>query len=291
MTRGLWEKFPSRLKTVDEAPEPLRGAMLASLKPDDEIHLLVFGPASKHLETFSPATLLAILEREWILVAGTEQLPVEMRRCEFDDTLLVEQTSVLLMGKLRFDFVAEGRAQTVAIHFNTTTEGLYQEAAQLVLNGMDDVSEITPDDGTEFRAAFKSLPLKFYNAVMEFLPMGQRLIGFVHWPAVLGRKLKIFRQELAPEAVLILTGRDLVFIAEEKSWSWIRPGRIQKYGNVVTYCPLSRLKSIGLSKHDSLETIDVDISAGKTGERLKINFPDESKADVSAFLELALRHQ
>jgi hypothetical protein len=291
MKRGLWERFAAKLKTLDDVPEPLFGAARGALQPDDKIRLLVFGPAQKVLGEISTASLLMILDEEWIVVTGTEEIKTEVFHCAFADTLLVEITNILLYGKLRIDFVAEGRAQTVAIQFNTVMEGLYQEAVQFLLNGMDNISEITPCDSKELYAALNSLPLKFCNAIVEFMPMGQRVLGLVHWPAVLGRKLKIFRHELSPEAVLVLTERELLFISEEKTWSWVRPDRVQKYGSIVTHCPLSRVEAVELSEHDSLDTVDVEIRTHEAGEKLKIDFPREQKAKVSAFMELALKHQ
>ena len=291
MKRKLWERFAAKLKTVDETPEPLYSAALTVIKPDDKPRLMAFGPAQNVLGNNLPATLLVILDEKWIVVTGAEKIKTGVYSCTFADTLLVEITRILPHGKLRIDFVSKCRAQSIAIEFNTVMEGLYQEAVQFLLNGMDNVSEIVPCDSRKLYAALDSLPLKFCNAVVEFIPMGQRVLGLVHWPAVLGRKLKIFRRELSPEAVLVLTERELLFISEEKAWSWIRPDRVQKYGSIVTHCPLSRVEAVELSEHESLDTIDVEIRANEAGEKLKIDFPREQKAKVSAFIELALKRQ
>ena len=291
MKPELWERFARRLKTVDETPEPLRALALAALKPDDQIRLLVFGPAQRVLDNISPATLLAIFENEWLVVVGSKEIKPEVSRCAFADTLLVEFTNILLHGQLRIDYVADGRAQTVTVQFNTVTEGLYQEAVQLLLNGMDGILEITPCDSQALHHSLESLPMKFFNAMAQFIPMGQRVLALVHWPAVLGRKLRIFRRELAPEAVLALTDRELLFISEEKTCSWGRPDRVQKYGSIVTHCPLSRVAAIQINEHDLLDTIDVEIRVGQEGEKLKIEFPHEQKAEVVAFLALAIKHQ
>jgi hypothetical protein len=277
MKAELWERFASRLKTVDETPEPLRAAAFAALKPDDEIRLLVFGPAQKVLGNISPATLLEILENEWLVVTGTEEITPELFRCAFADTLLVEITNIQLHGKLRLDFVAGGRAQTVVLEFNTVMEGLYQEAVQLLLNGMDGISEITPCDSKKLHHSLESLPMKFFNATAQFIPMRQRVLALVHWPAVLGEKRLCWRHEITPEAMLALTDRELLFISEEKTSSWARPDRVPKYGSIVTHCPLSRVAAVQMSEHDLLDTIDVEIRVRGAGEKLKIDFPHEQK--------------
>lgn len=291
MKRDFWDRFASKLKSLEEAPEPLRGAVAAAIKSEDAVRLLVFGPAYKGGGQRLPASLLAVLDAEWVLATGTDTTEPTVARARFADTLLVEMTNILLYGKLRLDFAAHGRAQSVAIHFNTVMEGLFQEVVQRVLNGMDGVESVEPFDSRELYPALESLPLKFCNAVLEFIPMGQRVLDLVHWPAVLGRKLKILRHELAPEAMLALTERELLFISEEKTWSWIRPGRVQKYGSVVTHCPLSRIADIQLSEHDQLDTLDVEVRVRAGGEKLKIDFPREQKAKVSAFLEELMKQQ
>lgn len=291
MKRDFWDRFASKLKTVDEAPEPLHGALLAALKPGESARLLVFGPAHKGSGRRLPASLLALLDAEWVLVTGAVDTEPVIVRARFAETLLVELTNILLYGKLRMDSVADARAQSVAIYFNTVMEGLFQEVVQMVLNGMDGVDFVEPFDARELYPAIESLPLKFCNAVLSFIPMGQRVLEVVHWPAVLGRRLKLLRHELAPEAMLALTDRELLFISEEKTWTWIRPGRVQKYGSIVTHCPLSRVGKVQLNEHDHLDTLDIEIRVREGGEKLKIDFPHDQKAQVAAFVERVMQQR
>ncbi|MGH7980036.1 MAG: hypothetical protein ACREE6_11735 [Limisphaerales bacterium] len=290
MKRELYDRFASKLDSAQDAPEPLDSAMLAALKPDDEVRLLIFGPAYKAVRKTMPATLLAILAHEWIVVTGPEEHLAQVYRCEFADILLVEVTHILLHGMLKIDFVIEGRAETVAISFNTVMEGLYQEATQMLLNGIDQISEITPYGSKEQYPVLEPLPLKFYNAIVEFIPMGQRVLGFVHWQPVFGRKLKMFRHELTPEAVLVLTDRELLFVSEEKTWSWVQTERVEKYGCIATHCPLSRVSTFQLNEHDTLDTIDITVQTPKGGEKLKIEFPGEQKPELTSFMEKVLEH-
>jgi hypothetical protein len=291
MRRDFWDRHASRLKTVDDAPEPLRTVMLAALKAEDSAQFLVFGPAEMTGGERSAATLLAVLNHGWVVVRGTKQTEPVLTRCEFANTLLVEITSILLYGRMRIDFVKNGRVDSVAIHFNTVMEGLYHEASEMVLNGMDGIFDNEPRQRGESDQALNLLPLKFCNAMSEFVPMGQRVLSLVHWPAVLGRRLRLLQQELAPEAVLALTDRELLFISEEKSWFWVRTDRVQKYGNVVTHCPLSRVGMLQLSEHASLATIDVEIRTGQTGEKIKIDFPPDHVPEVVAFVEKATKQR
>jgi hypothetical protein len=287
MMHTVGDRFASKLASVDEAPEPLRNALAAALNPDDIPRLLVFAPANRIINKQSPATLLAVLDSGWVVVSGTEETQPSAAHCNFANTLLVELTSILLYGRLRIDFGLNGRAQSTTAQFNTVTEGLYQEATQIILNRMDRVSAIVPCDSNELYPALGSLPLNFGNALMKFLPMGQRVLDVVHWPSVVGRRSRWRRQELAPAAALALTDRELLLVSEEKSWSWLLPGRTGKYGNIATHIPLSRIERLQLSEHEQMNTIDIESRTPQGGEKLKINFPGVQTTEVAAFLERA----
>jgi hypothetical protein len=283
----LWNRagFAAELRSVDDAPEPLRAAMLEELNPHDVIEMLIFGPAQRTIGKASPASLLAILQHEWVIAVFGENVALQVYRCEFGDTLLVELTEVFLYGRLRLDFVKNRRVQSVAVMFNTVMADLYWKAVQILLSGAsgDSHTDLTEKGGAG--AALKSLPLKFHNGVLRYLPAGREVRGFVHWPPTWGRQLWIFRRELAVEGVLVLTNRELLFISEEKDWSRDKYRNL-KYGYVVTYCPLARVEALRLTTSNSLGALDIDICTRQLGGRLKIEFPRERRITVSAFVEL-----
>ena len=288
MNRGSWDRvaFAAKLRSVDETPEPLRSAMLEAIKPQDAIRWLIYGPTQKVVGKVSPASLLAILEHEWIVVVGGENAEPEVHRCQFADTLLVEIIDILLYGRLRLDFVKDGRTRSVAVEFNTVMDQLYQEAVEILLGGMDGVCQAVLDESGKIYDVIKVLPLKFQNGILRYLPAGQRVLEFVHWPTVLSRKLKVFWRELAPECVLVLTNSQLLSISEEKAWWRSKSKGGSKYGYVVTYYPLSRVEAIRLTDHNSFCAIDVDLRARQFGEKVQIGFPCELKAAMAAFMEL-----
>lgn len=74
----LWDStgFAAKLNEVDEAPEPLRGALTRVLGSNDNIRCLIFGPMKRVNGKVSPASLLAILNHEWVIaVCGEDALP------------------------------------------------------------------------------------------------------------------------------------------------------------------------------------------------------------------------
>jgi hypothetical protein len=81
----LWDRigFAAKLKNVEEAPEPLRGVMAAALRPHDRMRWLIFGPTQRTVGAASPASLFAILEREWLVVVCGEDVEPRVYRCEF----------------------------------------------------------------------------------------------------------------------------------------------------------------------------------------------------------------
>ncbi len=284
---SLSDRFHSKLASMDQVPEPLRKAMRRRLLPGCATRLILFGPASRVFGKRSPATLLIITDKGWLMASDTEDDQVAVTQCDFENTMLVELTAILLRGQLKIDFAVQGHAQFVTAEFNTVMEEYYLEAAQMLLDGMDGIATAALSEADNNCGVRESLPLKLQNAILHFQPVGQRLLELVRWPAVFGGKHRWLQREIVPESLLALTNRELLFISEEKSSAWIREKQQAKYGNIVTHCPLSRLTNVKLSEHDLLDTLDLGLSVAQGGEKLKIPFPRDQKADVSALVEKA----
>jgi hypothetical protein len=285
MKAEMWERFASKLTTPDDAPEPHRTAFLNIVQADDVIRLLVFGPANKTLGQIAPATLLAVTDKGWILVSGTDEEFVTSIRCNFSDTLLLELTVVLLLGRLKIDFSSEGGQQSAVIAFNTVMLHFYQEAIWLLLDGMEGITASVPVEDKQAAAVVGSLPMKFQHAVLEFKPASQHVMRVMNWLAVFGGRLLWFQQELSPEAMLVLTERELICISEEKAWSWLREGRVSKYGNIITYSPLARLASHCIQTNDRLMKLNLEIGTQRGGKTVTVEFPHEQKDKVESFMK------
>jgi len=284
-------EFAARLHSIDEAPEPLRGAVTRALGSDDNIRCLIFGPIQKVIGKVSPASLLAILDHEWIIAVCGEDTQLEVHRRSFAATLLAELTEVLLYGRLRLTFVEEGEARAVEIHFNTVMDWLYREALEFLLSRIGGSRQWAGNASGKSNAAFKVLPLKFRNGIHRYLPAGDNVRGFVHWPAALERRWLLFRRERLPQGVLVLTNTQLMLISEEKAWWRGKSSQNAKYGYVVTYCPLSRVANIQLGEHEAYPVVDVKMCASQFCAGFKIEVPHERKAAVKAFIKTIVSSQ
>jgi hypothetical protein len=288
MKKFLSDRFACRLSAVEEAPEPLRSAMVAALNGDQQVRLLLFSPASRTLDHCSPATLLAVLDGEWLLASGAEEIPPRLARAAFVDTLLVELTLILFYGRLRLDYSLEGVTRSAMIEFNAVMERLYREAAREVLDGMSGIRGTIPIEDGSLAGLVQGVPLRFWNAVHEFRPVSQRVLATRHWPAVTGGARRWFERELASEAMLVLTERELILISDEKTWSWLRVGRPNKYGDVVTYCPLSRLEGYRVRADDRLARLELELCVAGGGETVKVDFPPEQQRTIGDLMEQAM---
>jgi hypothetical protein len=209
-------------------------------------------------------------------------------RAAFADTLFVELTVVLLYGRLKLDYAVEGAARSVAIEFNTVKERLFREAARLVLDGMEGIHDTQPTEDSNLNALLQGVPGKFRGAVQDFRPLSQRVLGVPHWPAVTGGRWRWFERELAPEAMLVLTERELMLISEERSGSWLWTGRVNKYGNVLTYCPLSRLERFGIQDRESMRALELEIRAQSGSVHIQIVLPCKREPAAARLMEHAL---
>src|SRR5262245_9836181 len=130
-------RFPTKLNTVSDAPEPLRTALAENLPSGEPIRLLVHAPAFA-TEEKSPATVLAVTNNGWLLASETEGGGgATVEKSGFSDTLFLELKSVLLLGQLRISFAAVGKSYSVTITFETVEDEYYREAIDLILAGID----------------------------------------------------------------------------------------------------------------------------------------------------------
>jgi len=287
---GSFDRFARRLETVDETPEPFRSPLVSELSSEDSVQLLVFGPRSESFGDFSPGTVLAITSRRWIVVSEQQRGGVTVVSSNFANTLFVELTIVLLFGKLRIAFVADAKAQSVEMEFNTVMRRLYTQAAQLLLDKMD-TSLTTPHDNTspDTMGFLDPLPYKFRNAVPRFTPVGQQILTVEYWPALYGRKMRFFQYEVVPEGVLVLTDRELMLLSEEKTWSWTRIARQPKHGYIVTHCPLSRLADFWITEHDQLITLQLEMRVPNGCGPVGFDLSPEQRTAVVALMERAVQ--
>jgi len=291
MSVSVSDRFASSLKTVEEVPEPFRHTLLQHLSPQHRVRLLVWGPASKTIRSKSPATLLTVTNRGWIVVSETQNDNTAVAHSDFANTLLVELTSILLCGRLKIDYIAEDSVQFISIEFNTVMQRLYQEAVQQLLDGMDDISASVPVENRHTNSLFDMLPFKFRNAVLDFSPRSQMILSVMHLPAIFHERNRWIQHELNPQSVLVLTERELMLISEEEARSWLLSRRTNKYGSIVTYCPLSRLEGFGLGEHRQIGSLDLDIRPLQGDEKLRIHFPHKNKLGVSAFMERTMKQK
>jgi len=231
MSVSASDRFASNVKRLDELPEPFQSAVLQHLSPQHHIRLMVWGPASKTIRSKSPAAVLTVTNKDWIVVAEAQHENTAVARCDFANTLLIELTSILLYGRLKIDYVNEGRVEFISIDFNTVMERLYQEAIQLLIDEMNGVSlELSVED-KPLNPLFHALPLKFQNAVLEYKPGSRAILSVLHWSAVFRGNSRWIHHELTPEAILLLTERELMLISEDKARSWFGSRQTRKHAN------------------------------------------------------------
>lgn len=285
MIINFYERFPRQLNSPKELPEPLRAALLRALAPDDSLRLLIFGPAGKILDHNHAATVLALLDSEWLWVGCEKETSVpEVVRCSYADLLLVTFTAVLLRGRLEMDYASKGRAHHVRMEFNTVMDHLYRQALQHVLDGMDAVNTTPGAEKQHPDGKLHSLPLRLQSVVRHSIPEKQVLRSLVYWPATYNRRRGLLRRELSPAAALLLTNREILLVSEEKAWTRWHPEKVEKYGGTATHCPLSRLQHARISVHEPLDTLDLTIGNAKGVEKVKIEFPRGREDELREFI-------
>jgi hypothetical protein len=277
-------RFPMKLDTVSDAPEPFRGALEQSLPPGEPIRLLVHAPAFSSGEERSPATVLGVTKNGW-LVASDSEGGVTVDKSDFSDILFLELTSVLLLGQLRIFFAAQGKSNSVTIKFETVEDELYRDAIDLMLTGVDPALTGLAEKDRNEAPIFQSWPMKIRNEAQRYSPRGQRFLAGIHWAAIYGES----EQQHAPAGALLITERELVVIVEEKAFSAESSQEVlseeepkEIFGGIITFIPRVRLKDFHVSRQGGLGVLALQMRAAHGEEKLEIHFPSDDEKAVSA---------
>jgi hypothetical protein len=107
-------RFPTKLDSISDAPEPLRSPLVEGLSSEEP-------------------------GRGWFVASETEHGGATVEKSDFSETLFLELTSVLLSGQLKIHFATGGTSDFATINFDTVGEEFYREAIDLILAGIDPV--------------------------------------------------------------------------------------------------------------------------------------------------------
>ena len=179
-------RFPTKLNTVSDAPEPFRSALLQSFPSEEPLPLLVHAPAFTTADEKSAATVLAVTNDGWLLVSETEGGSAAVEKSNFSETLYLELKSILLLGQLRICFAAVDKSYSATIKFETVEDHFYREAIELILAGIDPALTGAVENGRSEDSTFEGWPMKIRNEAQRYWPKGQKFLAAIQWPAVFG---------------------------------------------------------------------------------------------------------
>lgn len=300
-------RFPTKLDTVSDAPEPLRSELVKSLSAKEPVRLLVHAPAFPTGDEKSPATLLAVTNNGWLVASETEDGGAALVKSDFNNTLFFELTSILLLGQLIISFSEVGQAHSVTINFERVEDEFYHEAIDLMLAGIDPARAAVAEKDRNETSMFEAWPMKFRNEAQRYWPRGQRLLAAIQWPAN--------QRQLAPAGALLMTERELVLISEGKKSSAelspgassaeesketpstpvppealnptetpAVPGNVYEFADIITFVPRVRLADFQVS-HQENGVLTLQLKASQGEEKLEITFPSDYENAVLKGME------
>jgi hypothetical protein len=236
--------------------------------------------------------VLAVTGAGWTCIERTPGGGVAVARCDFSGTISLELAEILLSGALRILYAEGTRARSVTLAFNTVRKPIYLEAFQLLLRGIIGIPPGAQADHGAVPPALDALPVKFRSSARSALLPGDRVCAVAHWPAATTDESRWFQHELAPEAALALGGHGLVLIAEERANGLLHVGRENKYGEVATFLPRSRLRDHRFIQNEGpLGALELSIGAFGATERLLIEFPSMCRATIQEVVGRAFREK
>jgi hypothetical protein len=280
-------RFPTKLDTVSDAPEPFRSVLVEGLPSGEPVRLLVHAPEFTTEDQRSPATVLAVTNHGWLVASETEEGGATLEKSDFSNTLFLELTSIFLFGQLKICFAAVSASYSVTMNFETVEDESYREAIDLILTGIDPaLSSVTAKDRSE-ASLFEAWPMKIRNEAQRFSPKGQRFLDAIQWPAIFGGH----KRQLVPHGALLITERELVAISEQKeasAESTLGGELKEKFGGIITFVPRVRLSDFHVSHQEGFDVLALELHAAHGGEKLEITFPSNEEAVVRKAMEQLL---
>jgi len=281
-------RFPTKLDAIQDAPEPLRKALLESFPSKESARFLVHAPLFSTADERSSATILAVTSAGWLVASENEAGGVRIQKSHFRDTLFVELTSILLWGQIKIHFITAGKSGIAVLRFDTVGEELYRDAIDLILDGIEQTLapsvEVESDRGSTLIS--ESWPVHFRNEAQRYQPKGQRLLAATQWPAVIGG----FRRELSPACALLVTEREFVLIAEEKASPRQHAGDLHHFGGIITYIPIAQLRDFQLTQHERFDVLALQVHSMHGGDKLEIVFPADQENALSEAMAQVFAH-
>jgi hypothetical protein len=285
-------RFPTKLNTVSDAPEPLRGALVESLPSGEPVQFLVHAPAFKAEEEKSPATVLAITNSGWLLASENDSGGATIDKAGFDDTLFLELKSILLLGQLKICFAgADASSHYATIRFETVEDHFYREAIGMMLAGIDPALTGVADKERTEASVLETWPMKIRNEAQRYCPSGQRFLAAINWPAISGGP----QGQVTPAGALLITERELVVISEDggslmersaEASSSVEPK--ETFGGIITFVPRVRLADFSISQKEGFDVLALQLKAAHAGEKLEIIIPPDEEMAVSKGLKQML---
>jgi hypothetical protein len=280
------DRFPTKLPSVLDSPEPFRSALADSISSQESIRFLIHAPAFSTPGERTSATVLAVTDKGWLIVSETEDGGTHVEKADFGDTLFLELASILLWGQLKIHFAKVGTSYSATTTFDTVEERLYREAIDAILDGSDPNSSQINEDNPELDKSFESWPMKFRAEAQRYRPKGQPLLAAIQWPAIFDG----YKRELCPAAALLITSRELVLISEEKTSPRQHVGDDYTFGAIITYFPVVRLEDFHVGHEERFGVLELRVQARHGGEKFEIIFPADREKAVSKTMEQVLIH-
>lgn len=238
--REKTDRFALAIKDAGQLPPNLQSVYEAALKKYGANQLAVYAPPLTNLlaedEPYLNGCVLLIFDEQIFIGIKNEENPDAHLEIPFEDIIYLETGSILLHSWFKIAFGREV-CRSVKIPFNTVGEVLFQDALRFVREKLDAPAK----DNFEPKIPTQSdLPLKFINALHDWLVADEKVIEFAFQPEIRVSHFLFSDEQIAPPSLAVLTDREFLLITQEP----VAQELLGEYGKTFAYCPLSRLQSV-----------------------------------------------
>ena len=266
------DRFPYRVRSVGDLPEPLRPVLVRETDRGTCTYALVappFAPTPVYRGSPPPSYLLMIFDDRLSVASLSHFAEVDTTDVPFDELVCVELRVLLLYSWMKLVF-GRVHATELVIPFNTVGLAVFRDVVALIRRAVD-----VPGRAARTPAVLpQEIPFKFRTALEGWLEIGEVPSSLAFQPEVraprfrLFRVLPLFERQVVPPLLAVLTNRELLLIAEERMHG---RAHLERYGEVFTYCPLSRVDTMTIRPRDDasdLRDLRLDLAVAHGHHRI-----------------------
>lgn len=283
---------PYLASSLEQLPVELQRMAGPELPPDEPLETIFVVPRqmiSKKLEGLGgmrtvPDQALIFTTQGVLHVLGSDKAGQagQTTYLRGDRLLYTHLSLILLYDRVELCAAQDGELRRIVVEYNAVSHELFQPALHRFLRLSWQAAEQSNGGvktSERFLYELRKASFKHRSGLEDYaLQAGERLLGCVIQPPIMGRWLGVLRRKIAPPVLLALTDKQLIWIEEGMTSA-------TALGWYITFCPRPRIAGFAIRPGVRWQEVSVQLSRGASAAERQTKLDPET---ALAWQELCL---